>query len=63
MQVLKDLMNTDTTDPDDADVHALSGPLGELRNVCHRLLCINTAFELLSGQGVCSVLAVARGQD
>ncbi|RXW24153.1 hypothetical protein EST38_g1720 [Candolleomyces aberdarensis] len=52
MQVLKDLINTDTIDPDDADVNTHSAPLGDFKGVCHRLLCINTAFELLSGQGV-----------
>lgn len=49
--MLKDLIDQDTTDPEDADVHLASGSLGEFKNVCHRLLCINTAFELLSGQG------------
>ncbi|KAF6765174.1 nucleolar complex-associated protein 3 [Ephemerocybe angulata] len=52
MQVLKDLIDLDTTvDPEESDVKVASGSLGEFRNVCHRLLCINTAFELLSGQG------------
>lgn len=51
MQVLKDLIAQDTTDPEDTDANLASGTLGDFQNVCHRLLCINTAFELLSGQG------------
>ena len=52
MQVLKGLIELDTTeDPDEADIELASGAVGSFKNVCHRLLCINTAFELLTGQG------------
>lgn len=47
MQVLKDLISQET--------YQASNPIDELSNdvksIHHRLLCIATAFELLSGQG------------
>ncbi|KAJ2916043.1 hypothetical protein MD484_g4375, partial [Candolleomyces efflorescens] len=58
MQVLKDLINMDITDPEDADVNAPSGSFGDFKSVCHRLLCINTAFELLSGQAIRNVTSI-----
>ncbi|KAH6918617.1 nucleolar complex-associated protein 3 [Coprinopsis sp. MPI-PUGE-AT-0042] len=54
MKVLKDLMAFDTSadeDEQDTEVESLSATIGEDKRTCHRLLCISTAFELLSGQG------------
>ena len=63
MKVLKDLMTFDTTTEDDdegaTEVESLSVTVGEDKRTCHRLLCISTAFELLSGQGT-SILRCAR---
>ncbi|EGN92473.1 hypothetical protein SERLA73DRAFT_99308 [Serpula lacrymans var. lacrymans S7.3] len=52
MQVLKGLITRESTDDEDDD----DGPLhrdinNDTRDIHHRLLCIVTAFELLSGQG------------
>ncbi|TFK29907.1 nucleolar complex-associated protein 3 [Coprinopsis marcescibilis] len=49
LKVLKDLMVLDSTDSEPSE--AASGSLGDEKRICHRLLCISTAFELLSGQG------------
>ena len=51
MQVLKELMLRESvTHDDDADT-ASPGSIG-FHDVQHQLLCVATAFELLSGQGM-----------
>ena len=52
MQVLKELMTRDTPSPDDDSAQPAGAEiLPHVRRVQHQLLCIVTAFELLSGQG------------
>ncbi|EAU88570.2 nucleolar complex-associated protein 3 [Coprinopsis cinerea okayama7 len=51
MKVLKELMATGTAEDDTSDAELAAAPLGDDKRTCHRLLCISTAFELLSGQG------------
>lgn len=52
MQVLKKLMTQETHTPDDDSVQSFGADvLPHVRPVQHQLLCIVTAFELLSGQG------------
>jgi hypothetical protein len=48
MQVLKDLVSIDAEAPPDAEG---SETIDDLKYIRHRLQCIFTAFELLSGQG------------
>lgn len=50
MKVLKELMSRESDDIQDDDGIVLSSPK-DARDIQHRLLCIVTAFELLSGQG------------
>ncbi|TCD69731.1 hypothetical protein EIP91_006498 [Steccherinum ochraceum] len=47
MKVLKDLMLRESIKTDDSD----TGPLSDAKIVQHQLLCVTTAFELLTGQG------------
>ncbi|KXN82083.1 hypothetical protein AN958_03241 [Leucoagaricus sp. SymC.cos] len=49
LQVLKDLISLETEDVSDAEEAMESAK--DLRNTRHRLQCIVTAFDLLSGQG------------
>lgn len=51
MKTLKDIISKEEefdASPDDID---LVEPIDELESVSRRLMCIITAFELLSGQG------------
>jgi len=48
-KVLKELISLDTDDTRDAE--RVVEPVKDFRNAPHRLHCIVTAFELLSGQG------------
>ncbi|KAH8099477.1 nucleolar complex-associated protein 3 [Cristinia sonorae] len=47
MQVLKDLMSRESTKVDESDPK----PTTDAQDIQHQLLCVSTAFELLSGQG------------
>lgn len=51
MKVLKDLISREAEDIEEEDGTALTRPK-DSRDIQYRLLCIVTAFELLSGQGV-----------
>jgi nucleolar complex protein 3 len=52
MQVLKGLMSRETDSPDDGGAPTSGADvLPHVRQVQHQLLCVVTAFELLSGQG------------
>ncbi|OCH95527.1 nucleolar complex-associated protein 3 [Obba rivulosa] len=50
LKVLKELMARQSEDDEDASLHLEHGS-PDTRDVQHQLLCIVTAFELLSGQG------------
>ncbi|KAJ3546953.1 hypothetical protein NM688_g5457 [Phlebia brevispora] len=57
MQVLKELTSRESTHLDDSGIAATAtDPSSHARDVQHQLLCIVTAFELLSGQGQSSLL-------
>jgi nucleolar complex protein 3 len=50
MKVLKELISRESEEVEDDDGTAPTTPK-DARDIQHRLLCIVTAFELLSGQG------------
>jgi nucleolar complex protein 3 len=50
MKVLKELISRESEDVQDDDGTVTSVPK-DTKDIRHRLLCIVTAFELLSGQG------------
>ena len=53
MQVLKELMTRETESPDDDGAQGSGAEvLPHVKRVQHQLLCLVTAFELLSGQGL-----------
>lgn len=56
LKVLKDLISLESDQFEDSDNEAAQPTSGGLDGVQHRLLCIVTAFELLSGQGKISLL-------
>lgn len=51
MKVLKELISHETDDGDGINDGSVPESSKDAREVQHRLLCIVTAFELLSGQG------------
>jgi nucleolar complex protein 3 len=56
MKVLKDLISIEEAEEEDASEEGdriSRGPLPTFQGVLRKLMCIVTAFELLSGQGVC----------
>ena len=54
MKVLKDLILTEEAEEDASEEgdRVSRGPLPTFQGVLRKLMCIVTAFELLSGQGV-----------
>lgn len=50
MKVLKDIITLEADDVDEDGTPESTAPK-DARDIQHRLLCIVTAFELLSGQG------------
>lgn len=56
MKVLKELIARENEELED-DENTMSTNPHDIRTIQHRLLCIVTAFELLSGQGEVKLLS------